>query len=190
MKKTIVFLGSLLVSSTLLTACSNGQTQNTPRDNQTSQSSSQNSNPGSNRATADDDLQLRFGNKGNNWFRIEMANNKTARDIASTVSDTSWNLPIYNYRNYKNDNVLQYYEVSEEYQFASNPEHITHEKAGEIYYQRSTNRIILFFNDANVSGNYTYVGRIKNTQGLADAVKNNPKVTGWDNTIISVRVVR
>lgn len=191
MKKKFVFLGVLLASGFLLTACSNGQSQNQEHHVSTSQNNSKtDSSSNGNSNTANDDLQIRFGRSGNNWYRIEMANNKTARGIASTVSDTSWNLPIYTYKNYKHDDVLQYYEVSEEYQFASNPQHITSEKAGEIYYQKNTNRVILFFNNANVPGNYTYVGKIKNTNGLADAVKNNPKVKGWDNTIVSVKVIK
>lgn len=191
MKKKFIFLGVLLASGFLLGACSNNQSQDQGHNTSTSQTQSQNnSSTSGNSDTANDDLQIRFGRSGNNWYRIEMANNKTARDVASTVSDTSWNLPIYTYKNYKHDDVLQYYEVSEEYQFASNPQHVTSEKAGEVYYQKSTNRVILFFNNAHVSGNYTYFGRIKNTNGLADAVKNNPKVKGWDNTIVTVKVFK
>lgn len=43
--------------------------------------------------------------------------------------------------------VMQYYDVSSRYDIPSNPETVTSEKAGEVYYS-DPNRIVLFYHDA------------------------------------------
>ena len=55
-----------------------------------------------------------------------------------------------------------------------------------MYYSHP-NRIILFYQDANISNEYTPVGYIDFSQDLVDAVENNPVVEGWSNKLIFIQ---
>ena len=54
------------------------------------------------------------------------------------------------------------------------PEHITAEKSGEVYYS-TPNRIMLFFGDAQIEGDFTKVGYINDSEEFREAVKKIPK---------------
>lgn len=133
-------------------------------------------------------LEVRFGEEGE-VYTIHLDNNDTAAEIAKDVGSTDWNLPIYHFDDFENSDVMQYYDIADKYTFPSNPETITSEKAGEVYYS-DPNRIILFYQDAEVTGEYTKVGNIENTDGLYDAVINNPVLEGWNTKIISINRVK
>lgn len=81
---------------------------------------------------------------------------------------------------------MQYYDVPSRYEIPSNAESITSEKAGEVYYSKP-NRIVLFFGDANVSGEYTKVGYFDFNYELKSAIDNNPVVEGWGNKLVFIR---
>ena len=80
---------------------------------------------------------------------------------------------------------MQYYDIPSRYDIPSNPEVITSQKAGEVYYS-APNRIVLFFGDAQVYGEYTKIGYFDNTQEFKTAVENNPVLEGWGNKIIQI----
>jgi hypothetical protein len=80
---------------------------------------------------------------------------------------------------------MQYYDIPSRFKITSAPETVTSEKAGEVYYS-SPNRIILFYQDAQVKGEFTKVGNLQNTSGLKEAVEKNPVIAGWGNKIISI----
>lgn len=80
---------------------------------------------------------------------------------------------------------MQYYDIPDRYEIPSAPEEITEEKAGEVYYSEP-NRIILFYQDAEVPAEYTPVGYFDAAQGFVEAVENNPVIEGWGNKIISI----
>jgi len=65
------------------------------------------------------------------------------------------------------------------------PEHITAEKSGEVYYS-APNRVMLFFGDAEIEGDFTKVGYIDDSEEYREAVRNNPVVEGWGNLIVAV----
>ncbi|MBW9173042.1 hypothetical protein K2F43_17750 [Clostridium estertheticum] len=126
-------------------------------------------------------LEVRFGPSGD-AFSLNLDNNKTATEIGRYIGQADWNLPIYHFGD---SNVMQYYDIPSSYKIDSDSKEVATEKAGELYYS-SPNRIILFYQDAKVKGNYTKVGQLKNTNGLNEAVKNNPVVEGWGNKVISI----
>ena len=76
--------------------------------------------------------------------------------------------------------------IPDRYEIPSDPETITSEKAGEVYYS-APNRIVLFYKDATVTGEYTKLGTFDATQEFVSAVENNPVVEGWSNKIVSIR---
>lgn len=130
------------------------------------------------------DLSVQFGDDGAP-FVLHLYDNETAAAIAGHVGTADWRLPIYNYEGYDNWEVMQYYDIPSRYEIPSNPQSVTSERAGTVYYSEP-NRIVLFFGDANVSSEYTPVGYIEYSQEFVDAVENNPVLEGWGNKIVKI----
>ncbi len=130
------------------------------------------------------ELEVRFGDDGAP-FVLHLYDNATAAAIARHVGTADWRLPIYHYDDFENWKVMQYYDIPSRYEIPSNPEAVTSEKAGEVYYSEP-NRIILFYGDAEVSSEYTKVGYFDFTEELKQAVENNPVLEGWGNKIILI----
>lgn len=67
----------------------------------------------------------------------------------------------------------------------SAPETITEEAAGTVYYSEP-NRMVLFYGDAEVTGEYPPVGSFDNTEEFRSAVENNPVLESWGNKIVLI----
>lgn len=130
------------------------------------------------------DLEVCFGDSGEP-FTLHLYENETAAAIAMHVGTANWQLPIYHYDDYENWEIMQYYDIPSRYEIPSEPETVTSEKAGEVYYSEP-NRIILFFGDAEVSSEYTRVGYFDYTEEFKNAVENNPIIEGWGNKIVLI----
>ncbi len=135
-------------------------------------------------AMAATDLVVRFGDDGDP-FTMHLYDNDTAAAIARHVGTSDWRLPIYHYDDYENWEVMQYYDIPSHYEIPSAPEQITEEKAGTVYYSEP-NRIILFYQDAEVSAEYTPVGYFDYTDEFLKAVQDNPVLEGWGNKIVQI----
>ena len=108
------------------------------------------------------------------------------RDNSTGNAGTAnWRLPIYHYDDYENWEVMQYYDIPSHYEIPSEPEMVTAEKAGEVYYSEP-NRIILFYQDGEVTGEYTKIGTIEDTGEFREAVESNPVLEGWGNKIVLI----
>lgn len=129
-------------------------------------------------------LAVRFGDRGEP-FILHLYNNDTAEAIARHVGTADWRLPIYNYEGYENWEVMQYYDIPSRYEIPSNPETVTEETAGTVYYSEP-NRIVLFYGDAEVTGEYTPVGFFDNTEEFRSAVEDNPVLEGWGNKLVLI----
>lgn len=130
-------------------------------------------------------LKVSFGDRSNP-FTLHLYDNDTAAAIARHVGTADWQLPIYHYDDYENWEVMQYYDVPSRYDIPSAAESISSEKAGEVYYSEP-NRIVLFYGDAQVSGEYTKVGYFDFTEEFKSAVENNPVVEGWGNKLVFIQ---
>lgn len=130
------------------------------------------------------ELVVRFGDRGEP-FIMHLYDNDTAKAIARHVGTADWRLPIYNYEGYENWEVMQYYDIPSRYEIPSNPETVTEEAAGTVYYSEP-NRIVLFYGDGEVTGEYTPVGYFDNTEEFRSAVENNPVLEGWGNKIVHI----
>lgn len=130
------------------------------------------------------DLTLRFG--GGESFTIHMYDNPTANKIAEYVGTAAWQLPIYHFDDYDGWENFQYYDIPRRYDIPDGSQSVSSEKAGAVYYSHP-NRIILFYQDANISTEYTPVGYIDFSQDLVDAVENNPVVQGWGNKLVFIQ---
>lgn len=134
--------------------------------------------------TSATELVVRFGDDGAP-FTMHLYDNDTAAAIADYVGTTDWRLPIYHYDDYENWEVMQYYDIPSRYEIPSNPETVTSEVAGTVYYS-DPNRIVLFFGDAEVSGEYTPIGYFDATEEFVSAVEDNPVLEGWGNKIVRI----
>lgn len=166
-----------------------GQTENTPLNGSGVESSNfQNSAPDSSdeseSGTQAMELVVRFGDDGDP-FIMHLYDNDTAKAIARHVGTADWRLPIYNYEGYENWEIMQYYDIPSRYEIPSNPETVTEEAAGTVYYSEP-NRIVLFYGDGEVTGEYTPVGYFDNTEEFRSAVENNPVLEGWGNKIVHI----
>lgn len=119
-------------------------------------------------------------------FTLVLEENDTAAALLAALGDESMNLPIYNFDDYEDCDLYQYYEIPSRYKIPTSPATVTSEKAGEVYIDED-NVVYLFFRDAEIEGEYTRIGAMSSTVGLADAVEDNPVVEGWSNKIITLK---
>ena len=129
-------------------------------------------------------LAVAFGDR-NAPFTLYLYDNPTAAASARHVGTASWQLPIYHYNDYENWEVMQYYDIPSRYEIPDNAETITSEAAGTVYYSEP-NRIVLFFHEAEVTGEYTPVGYFDYTEEFVKAVENNPVLEGWGNKLVFI----
>lgn len=130
------------------------------------------------------ELEVCFGDKGNP-FMLQLNDNDTAAAIARHVGTSDWRLPIYEDDEDADYDVMQYYDIPSSYDIPSKPEKVTSVKAGEVYYS-DPNRIVLFYQYAEVSEEYTPIGHFDATDEFVEAVKNNPVLEGWGNKIVLI----
>lgn len=162
------------------TAGANSSTDSTPAPGNTEDSQDDSAQ---NEAAATE-LYVSFGDDGSP-FTMHLYDNDTAAAIARHVGTADWRLPIYNYEGYDNWEVMQYYDIPNRYEIPSNPESVTSEAAGAVYYSEP-NRIVLFYGDAEVSGEYTPVGYFDDSEAFRSAVADNPVLEGWGNKIVLI----
>lgn len=196
-KKLLLLLASSVVFTAILSGCgqSDEGTASTPHS---APSSADNSAPSSQaestgenssdtsseeRASAEE-LYVTFGDNGST-FTMKIYDNDTAAAIANHVGSADWRLPIYNFDGYENADVMQFYDIPSRYEIPSNPQSVTSETSGAVYYSEP-NRIVLFFGDAEVAGEYTQIGYFDATDEFVNAVKDNPVLEGWSNKIIKI----
>lgn len=196
-KKTIAMAVGIMLSAAVLGSC--GQDEEVRDTGSTGQSAADagtSSGAGTESGTEADDsaddqavsgvseLEVRFGDDGEP-FMMRLEENETAEAIARYVGTSDWRLPIYERDDDADYDVMQYYDVSSRYDIPSNPETVTSEKAGEVYYS-DPNRIVLFYHDAEITGEYTKIGTFDATDEFVTAVEENPVLEGWGNKIVQI----
>lgn len=203
--KSSLAMSLILTFGIILTGCGNssaveGDTSGAPSSSTTSSAISQApaTVPSANESSAAEnmsssetdtsadttDLKVRFGDDGEP-FAMHIYENDTAAAIARHVGTADWRLPINHFDDYENWEVMQYYDLPSRYEIPSNPETITSAKAGEVYYS-DPSRIVLFYGDAKITGEYTKVGYFDNTEEFRAAVTSNPVLEGWGNKIVNI----
>lgn len=80
---------------------------------------------------------------------------------------------------------MQYYNIPSRYDILDGSESISVEKGVDVYYFHP-NRIMLFYHDAEIEGEYTRIGTIEYTDEFVKAVEENPVLEGWGNRIVFV----
>ena len=130
------------------------------------------------------ELEVHFGDSGD-AFMMQLEDNDTAKAIAGYVGTSDWRLPIYERDDDADYSVLQYYDIPSRYEIPSNPETVTMAQAGDVYYS-DPNRIVLYYQDAEISEEYTKIGTFDATDDFVTAVAENPVLEGWGNKIILI----
>lgn len=195
LKKILVFTLAITLATITLTGCGQEATNevaSTPpplaseTKSSTDSSSTENtsSDAGATENTSATELYVQFGDDGAP-FTMRLYDNETASAIARHVGTADWRIPLYNYEGYENFEVMQYYDIPSRYEIPSSPENVSDEQAGAVYYSEP-NRIVLFYGDAEVSGEYTPVGYFDATEEFVSAVQDNPVLEGWGNKIIHI----
>lgn len=128
------------------------------------------------------ELTVQFGDAGE-AFVLHLEDNTTAAAIAGYVGTAEWRLPVYSY---DESDVMEYYDIPSRYEIPDNSETVTQAHAGEVYYS-DPNRIVLYYHDAEISEEYTLIGRFDATEEFVEAVENNPVLEGWGNQIVVIR---
>ena len=191
-KKVFAILGSILTVGAVLAGCGNTNAAPPPVEDTTESGNSfvlsevNDSEKESNdeMTQTKEELTVRFGDEGEP-FTMHLYDNDTASAIARHVGTSDWRLPIYHYDDYDDWEVMQYYDIPSRYEIPSAPEAVTEEKAGTVYYSEP-NRIVLFYQDAEVSAEYTPVGYFDYTEEFVQAVQDNPVLEGWGNKIVQI----
>ena len=184
MRKTLrsILFSALLILS--LTACfKNNTTANTSTPPSTSGGTADAAGAAKDNGRSTSELMVRFGSSSP--FILYLEDNDTAAAIAHHVGTAAWQLPIYHYDDYEGWEVFQYYDIPSRYEIPSNAETVTSETAGQVYYSEP-NRIVLFYHDGEISGEYTLVGHFDVTDDLISAVENNPVLEGWGNKLVHI----
>ncbi|MDO4302050.1 MAG: cyclophilin-like fold protein [Clostridia bacterium] len=130
------------------------------------------------------ELNVSFGDDGTP-FTMHLYDNDTAKTIAGFLGAGNLRLPIYHYDDYENWEVMQYYDIPARYEIPHNTETVTSEKAGEVYFAEP-NRIVLFYGDAEVEGEFTRLGYFDYSEEFAAAVADNPVLEDWGNKIVVI----
>lgn len=130
------------------------------------------------------ELEVHFGDAGE-AFMMHLNDNETAKTIAGYVGTSDWRLPVYERDDDVDYSVVQYYDIPSHYEIPSNPENVTEAKAGDVFYSEP-NRIVLFYQDAEISEEYTKIGTFEATEAFVTAVAENPVLEGWGNKIVLI----
>lgn len=191
-KKVMGMAVIMMLSAVILGGC--GQDEETRSTNQSNADAGTEPDTGVNTETEDltgsqtagavSELEVRFGDDGKP-FAMRLEDNETAAAIGRYVGTSDWRLPIYEMDDDADYDVMQYYDVSSRYDIPSNAETVTSEKAGDVYYS-DPNRIVLFYHDAEITGEYTKIGTFDLTEEFVKAVEENPMLEGWGNKIVQI----
>lgn len=170
MRKCFVCIIMMLCAMTLA-GCSRTESSSTPVSSPAESSAASTPEPAP-EAPAAASLTVCFGDQGQS-FTLHLYDNPTAAAIARHVGTSDWRLPIYHYDDHENMEVMQYYDIPARYEIPSDPENVTSEKAGQVYYS-APNRIVIFYGDGAVSAEYTPVGYFDATEDFISAAENTP----------------
>lgn len=189
-KKLTGLFGLMLASGILLTGCgsspqtsSEGSSESSSTDSVTGQNTETPSGTEGNNIPPSETTELivRFGDEGE-AFTMVLEDNRTAQAIAGYVGTTEWRLPIYNY---DESDVMQYYDIPSRYEIPDNSTAVALARAGDVFYSEP-NRIVLYYQDAEISEEYTKIGSFEATDDFIAAVENNPVLEGWGNKIVRI----
>lgn len=133
-------------------------------------------------------LAIRFGEtKDRPVYEIQLEDNEVSLAFVRVLRARAQTIPIYVFDGSENTDVLQYYDIPASYNIPDGePVTVESELAGEVYYS-APSRIMIFYKDSQIQGEYVKVGSVIHTEGLEEAVESNP-LDSWKNKRVIVSI--
>ena len=132
------------------------------------------------------DVSVQFGNDSAEYI-LHMYDTDTGAELYRNVTDSGRNLPSYDIKDYDGWEYFQFYDIPSYYSIPDGDQQLVEsEKAGELYYC-APNRIILFYEDAEIPLMMVKVGYIEDTPEFRADVANNQPLDYWGNLLFIIR---
>lgn len=132
------------------------------------------------------DVLVSFGQFAE-FYTLHMYDNDTAVELYRNITNAGRQLPVYDFDNYEGYEFFQYYDIPSYYNIpAGDQQLIESETAGEVYYS-APNRVILFYQDAEIPMTMTKIGYFDNTEEFRNAVASNEPLEFWGNLLFIIR---
>ena len=132
------------------------------------------------------DVSVQFGSDSAEYI-LHMYDTDTGAELYRNVTDSGRNLPSYDIKDYEGWEYFQFYDIPSYYSIPDGDQQLVEsEKAGELYYC-APNRIILFYEDAEIPLMMVKVGYIEDTPEFRADVANNQPLDYWGNLLFIIR---
>lgn len=131
------------------------------------------------------DVTVTFG-EGGDPYPLHLYDTDTAVELYRHVPESGQNLPIYDFNGYEGWEAFQYYDLPGSYEIPEGEQQlVAREAAGEVYYS-APNRLILFYQDAEIPMTMGKIGHFDDTPEFRAAVADNAPLEDWGNLIVRV----
>ncbi len=128
--------------------------------------------------------QAQFGDESD-VYTVHFYDNDTAVALYRAIPENGLNLPIYTFDGYEGWEVMTFYDIPSRFDIPSEPVRYETQRSGQLYYS-APNRLMLFYGDAEMPGDYVLVGYIEDSEAFRDDVANNQPLEFWGNKLIMV----
>ncbi len=128
--------------------------------------------------------QAQFGDESD-VYTVHFYDNDTAVALYRAIPESGLNLPIYTFDGYEGWEVMTFYDIPSRFDIPSEPVRYETQQSGQLYYS-VPNRLMLFYGDAEMPGDYVLVGYIEDSEAFRDDVANNQPLEYWGNKLIMV----
>lgn len=128
--------------------------------------------------------QVQFGDESD-VYTVHLLDNDTAVALYRAIPESGLNLPIYTFDGYEGWEVMTFYDIPSRFDIPSEPVRYETQQSGQLYYS-APNRLMLFYGDAEMPGDYVLVGYIEDSEAFRADVANNQPLEYWGNKLIMV----
>ena len=128
--------------------------------------------------------QVQFGDESD-VYSVHLLDNDTAVALYRAIPESGLNLPIYTFDGYEGWEVMTFYDIPSRFDIPSEPVRYETQQSGQLYYS-APNRLMLFYGDAEMPGDYVLLGYIEDSEAFRADVANNQPLEFWGNKLIMV----
>lgn len=128
--------------------------------------------------------QVQFGDESD-VYTVHLLDNDTAVALYRAIPESGLNLPIYTFDGYEGWEVMTFYDIPSRFDIPAEPVRYETQQSGQLYYS-APNRLMLFYGDAEMPGDYVLVGYIEDSEAFRADVANNQPLEFWGNKLIMV----
>ncbi len=128
--------------------------------------------------------QAQFGDESD-VYTVHFYDNDTAVALYRAIPENGLNLPIYTFDGYEGWEVMTFYDIPSRFDIPAEPVRYESQQSGQLYYS-APGRLMLFYGDTEMPGDYVLVGYIEDSEAFRDDVANNQPLEYWGNKLIMV----